>query len=87
MSLKGGLDMNIQVDKSCKTCEFLNNNGKCIDDGHYGYGCVVDDFETQMLCWSIGSKYFCELLDKLPERTQQEIQRGFRSLNEFFDIK
>ncbi|MED3549947.1 hypothetical protein [Cytobacillus praedii] len=70
------------VDKSCKTCEF-NYDGKCVD---YYYGSVIEDFDSHRTCWSIGADYFNELLKTLPERTQEEIKRGFKNLNNFYEI-
>lgn len=50
-----------QLDKCCGTCEF-NFSGVCADEGDFGYGGNIDDYEKQRECWNIGLDYYSELL-------------------------
>lgn len=76
----------VKINKSCYTCEF-NFSGKCASHGSdYEYGGEIIDFKKQRECWEIGLDYFSELVDSLPERQKQEVQRGIKSLSNFYAV-
>lgn len=76
-----------KVDKSCKTCEWNFSSGICASGGEeYKYGDRITDFDKQRECWEIGMSYFNDLSNDLPERQQQELNRGIISLDKFYDI-
>lgn len=45
--------------KSCSNCEF-NFNGICADEGLYGYGGTITDFDAVCDSWRISFIAFCE---------------------------
>lgn len=76
----------VKINKSCETCEF-NFSGECASHGSdYEYGGEIIDFEKQRGCWEIGLDYFSELVDALPERQKQEVQRGIKSLSNYYAV-
>ncbi|MFP5111813.1 hypothetical protein ACSU64_05475 [Bacillaceae bacterium C204] len=65
----------IKLSKTCRTCE-SNFNGKCADEGELGkYGSLIDDFNKERSCWSIGMEYYSDLMDLLPKNEREYFTR------------
>lgn len=66
----------MEIDKSCKTCQYnFEDKGKRICANKY-YGKEIKDFKSKRDCWSIGLEYWFELLEKLTD-DERAILNGY----------